>query len=126
MSNIKKRTLAGDPCTVEVYNNLMRFWVNAGYCSLPDNAEQKAHENRMEIERYQDGSTTVSVQSLIAWDTSDADIERLYDETVNRIEKTLGIGDGCLSSSTWNAGHSERQWDYLLSSEEQAIISQSC
>lgn len=125
MSDIRKRTLAGDPCTVEVYSGLMRFWVNASYGSLPDDAELKAHDKRIDIERCKDGSATATVQSLIAWDTSDADIERLQDEALNRIEAALGIDEGCLSSSAWNAGHNERQWDHLLSEAERSIIAQS-
>lgn len=121
----KNRMLAGDVCTVEVYDGMMRFWVSGSYSYVPDDAEWKADAHRMMVERLEDGSALVSTQSLIPWNTPDDKIIELQDAALNAIEEVLGIPSDCLTSSSWNAGHNDRRWDSLLSEDERAILQRS-
>lgn len=122
MVEIKKRSIVGDNCTVATYDGKMRFWVRASFYAAPKDAESIAEKNRMAIDKYPDGSATVCVQTMVAWDTSDACLEELYEETLNHIEKTLGISEGELSSSEWNTGHNDTLYDHLLTDEEMALV----
>ena len=119
---IKNRVIGGDAGCVAVYGDMMRFQVQGTYTAVPDGAEEKAEPHRMRIERYDDGSADVTVQSLVKWDTSDAELEQMYEDTLNRIEAVLGIPDDCLSSSSWNAGHNAPYWDALMTNAEQQVI----
>lgn len=120
--NIENRLLAGDTCKVAVYDGMMRFQVQGSYTSVPKDAEVKAEDSRMLIERFSDGSADVTIQSLIKWDTTDAEIEQMYDNALNRIETVLGIQDGCLSSSSWNAGYADQHWDALMTDTERQVV----
>ena len=76
---IKNRVIGGDAGCVAVYGDMMRFQVQGTYTAVPEGAEEKAENRRMRIERYDDGSADVTVQSLVKWDTSDTDLEQMYD-----------------------------------------------
>lgn len=119
---IENRVIGGDVGCVAVYDGMMRFQVQGSYSVLPENAEKKAENDRMLIEHFSDGSVDITVQSLVKWDTDDRVLEQMYEDTLNHIEAVLGIPDGCLSSSSWNAGHDAPHWDALLSKAERQII----
>ena len=119
---IKNRVIGGDAGCVAVYGDMMRFQVQGTSTAVPDGAEEIAEGHRMRIERYGDGSADVTVQSLVKWDTSDADLEQMYEDTLNRIEAVRGIADNCLSSSSWNAGHNAPYWDALMTEAEQKVV----
>ena len=120
--SIKNRVIGGDAGCVAVYGDMMRFQVQGTYTAVPEGAEEKAENRRMRIERYDDGSADVTVQSLVKWDTSDTDLEQMYEDTLNHIEEVLGIPDDCLSSSSWNAGHNVPYWDALLTDAERKVV----
>ena len=122
MMKRKNRMLAGDACTVEGYDGMMRFWVSGSYSYVPDDAEWKADAHRMMVERLEDGSALVCAQSLIPWDTPDDKILELQDAALNAMDTALGIPSDCLTSSSWNAGHNDRRWDSLLSADERALL----
>jgi hypothetical protein len=119
---IKNRVIGGDAGCVAVYGDMMRFQVQGTYTAVPEGAEENAENHRMRIERYDDGSADVTVQSLVKWDTSDTDLEQMYEDTLNHIEEVLGIPDDCLSSSSWNAGHNVPYWDALLTDAERKVV----
>lgn len=122
MLEIKKRSIIGDDCTVATYDGKMRFWVRASFYAVPKNAGAVAKKKRMVIDKYPDGSAIVCVQTMVAWDTSDARLEELYEETLNHIENALCIPEGELSSSEWNAGHNDTLYDFLLTDEEMTLV----
>lgn len=121
---IENRVIGGETGCVAVYGDMMRFQVQGSYPTVPKDAEKKAKSNRMSIERFGDGSADVTVQSLVKWDTDDTVLEQMYEDTLNRIEVVLGIPDGCLSSSSWNAGHTGPYWDALMTDAERQVVAE--
>lgn len=122
MKKEKRRILAGDDCIVEVYDGRMRFSVRGSYVSLPWDAELKADMHRMLIERYEDGSAAVIVQSLIPWDTPDDTLDTLMETTLNSIEEILGVPSESLTSAAWAAGYGPCDSDELLTGEERHTL----
>lgn len=121
---IESRVICGMPGRVATYGGMMRFQVQGSYVVVPEDAEEKAKSNRMFIEYFGDGSADVTVQSLVKWDTADAVLEQMYEDTLNHIEAVLGITDGCLSSSSWNAGHVTPCWDALMTDAERQVVAE--
>ena len=83
----------------------------------------KAPENMM-VEKYPDGSFTITMQKLIP--LSMAENEKLLDEetdkVLNSIEDALGLDQESLSTSSNNVGHWDTTWDFLMTKEEQDIV----
>lgn len=60
------------------------------------------------------------------WHVSDADMDRLSEDMLNRIESVLSLSEvEHLSSSSWNAGHAEDTWDALLTDDEKNLIKEA-
>lgn len=119
---IRTRHLAGNICCVAVYNGLMRFCVEGSFYEAPQNLDDRAAQNRLAATHYTDGSVSICEQTLIPWETPDEKMALLCDETLNKMEALLNIPYGCLSSSSWNAGHTDKRWDHLLTDAEQHTI----
>lgn len=120
------RTILGDDVIVQVFGKKMRFLVSGTYYSVPEQAEELLAGNRMQLTCHPDGSATVYAQCLVACDMSDADMDRLSEEMLNRIESVLGLSEvEHLSSSSWNAGHSEDTWDALMAEDEKSLIKEA-
>lgn len=121
---IEHRVLADEACSVAVYDDMIRFQVQGCYTAVPEGSEEKAKRNRMCIERFSDGSSDVTIQSLVKWDTDDTVLEQMYEDTLNRIEAVLGIPEDCLSSSSWNVGHVTPCWDALMTDVERQVVAE--
>lgn len=120
------RTILGDDIIVQVFGKKMRFLVSGTFYSVPEQAEELLAGNRMQLTRHPDGSATVYAQCLVAYNMSDADMDRLSEDMLNRIESVLSLSEvEHLSSSSWNAGHAEDTWDALLTDDEKNLIKEA-
>ena len=125
MPEIKERTIFGDHCFVEVFHGgKMRFLSTGTLCAVSKLDIKKAKESGIYVERYPDMCADFSIQCLIPWETKDEDMAALHDEMLNRIERVLGLEESSVSSSAWNAGHSDTKWDHIMTEEEQRIVQQ--
>ncbi|WP_191396191.1 hypothetical protein [Flavonifractor sp. An306] len=117
---LKKRMLAGDPCTVAVYNGKMRFLVTG--CLYRTSPCIVAALNRLGygVQSYRDHSLDVSIQTMVPWDLSDSELEEACDNALNRMEQLSGGAQ--ISSSAWYAGQSKSRWDWAMSPADQALL----
>lgn len=122
MPETRKREILGDVCLVETYGTKMRFLTSGTLNGVTEEDVHKAQEANIHVELFPDGSADFSVQRLVPWETCDADLEAFHDEILNRIEETLGLEGGEITSSSWNAGHSTPKWDHIMTKEEQTIV----
>lgn len=117
---LKRRMLAGDPCTVAVYGGMMRFLVTG--CLYHSSRCTVAALNQLGygVESYRDHSLDVSIQTMVPWDLPDSELEEACDRALNRMEWLAGGAQ--VSSSAWYAGQSESRWDWEMSPEDQALL----
>lgn len=117
---LKIRNLAGDTCSVAVYDGRMRFLVTG--CLYRPSQSAIAALNKMGygVKLYPDHSADFTIQYMIPWDMPNDALEEAYEEALNRMEALSGGFQVC--SSAWNAGHDSADWDWAMSKADQALI----
>ena len=122
MIEVLNRRIAGDMVKLYGYDGKLRFRVTGSYYKVPATADEIAQAKRMALTRFGDGSVTVVMQMLIDSDVTERQIERRYEELLNRMEDDLGIVEGDCSSSGWFVGSADDSFDHLMTEEERQII----
>ena len=122
MLNVITRKIAGDTAQVYAYDGKMRLRVTGCFYKAPLSAENAASRNRMEITRYGDGSVCVVRQTLIDSALTEHQIECRYEQMLNEMEDVLPIQEDNCSSSAWHVGHSDDNYDFLLTEGERDLI----
>lgn len=124
------RDLCGKPVYVEVLDGKCRLYVNSIFESLGSISEtekahirKNAHEEHMRVSFQNDGTLTVEAAHLVLWDTADELLVQICDKTQTRMETMLAQANCSVEATSfgWNFGHSETDWDDLMTEEEQAI-----
>lgn len=124
----KKREIDGETCDWAVYGTQSRFLVNGNYYAeahvISTEAEEKARKSgiNVRVEVFGDGSASVFMQKLLPWDTDEDELEDKMDEMLTKFENAVGLTEEDESSMSWNIGHSNTDYDDLMTSEEQSIV----
>lgn len=130
-TSTRVRDICGDMCRCHVYHDAasgtdkMRFWLRVAF-SRPSDMLEVRKELKANFgsgagtHTYDDGSFDVTIQRLVPFAFSNADLESFADNAVTLIENVLHAK---ATSVSWNAGHCESDDDVLLTAEEQSIVS---
>ena len=127
MEKTIRRVLGGKEVDVSSYDGKMRFLVGCAFCCPPvqGSAVAEGTSSRFRMETFEDGSCMVYCQTLVLDDTSEDALEDMMDDALSETEEAMGfaVGEGLeCTSTTWWAGHSDSNYDSLLSEQELAVI----
>lgn len=125
-----RRVLGGEEVAVASYDGKMRFLVGCAFSCPPEpgSAVAEGTSSRFSIENFKDGSCMVYCQTLVPDDTDEETLENMMDDALSETEEAMGfaVGEGleCTSTSWW-AGHSDNNYDCLLSEQEQSVVNEA-
>lgn len=123
ITGMVKVNLVGEDVDVQAFAGKMRYLATATFWAVPENAESMLAGKRMRLTRHPDGSATVEMSCLVSLDTATEELETLGDVMLTEMETAMGMPEGeFVSSTSWNAGHIDTDWDDLMTAEEQAIV----
>lgn len=118
-----RKLIMGEDVEIESFHGKMRFMVYGAFVNVPQNAEELLSGRRMRLTRYTDGSAIIEMQQLVHISATDDELEEMQDTLLTKMEEALGLPVGeYLTSSGWNAGHANTEWDNLLSDAERMTI----
>ena len=122
------RTLEGKDTEIYVYDGKMRLVLICGFSNLPAEIKQELPEilpqQSMQAIIYPDNSAIVYKASLVDFDTDDKAFDDMLAGFIDEMEGLFGLQYGERRGlSCWVAGFSCTGFDWLMSSEEQQLVS---